>query len=152
MSRKPALLVGPRREKLLVALVADDAVNILNTVFKARGLTFHLDYTGPMPTLSASRPGVEPETFITADSRTKKSWFHPIANPDLGSALADLLERLAKIEARLLLVIQKDRQGRRWAKLQLHVAGSRGIALTILDINRGRKVSDNAFALPGSPP
>lgn len=149
MSQKPALLIGPRRDKLLVALVAADALDILNTVFKARGLTFHLDYTGPFPVLSASRPGVEPETFLTADSRTKRSWFHPIKNHDLGSALADLVERLAKIETRMLLVIQKDKRGRRWAKLQLHVAGARRIALTVLDVNRGHKVSDNSFALPG---
>lgn len=149
MKKKPALL-GKQREKLIVALVADDAVNVLNTVFKTRGLTFHLDYTGNTPKLLVSRPGVEPEVFITADARTKKSWFHPIINHELHSALVDLLDRLHKIEARLLLVIQKDKQQRKWAKLQLHVAGSRNIALTILDINRGQKISDNEFCLPGA--
>lgn len=150
--KKKSPLVGVQREKLLVALVADDAVNILNTVFKARGLIFHLDYTDHSPKLLVSRPGVDPEVFISADARSKKSWFHPVKNPDLQSALIDLMERLNKIEARLLLVIQKDKQGKRWAKLQLHVAGSRGIALTILDINRGQKISDHEFCLPGEEP
>lgn len=150
MSKKKSQLVGIHREKLLVALVADDAVNILNTVFKTRGLTFHLDYTGNTPKLLVSRPGVEPELFISADPRTKRSWFHAVSNPELQSALIDLTERLAKIQAHFLLVVQKDRQGRRWAKLQLHVVGSRGIALTILDINRGQKISDNEFCLPGA--
>lgn len=149
MTKKKTPLVGVHREKLLVALVADDAVNVLNTVFKARGLTFHLDYTGHSPKLSVSRPGVDSEIFLSADARTKKSWFHPISNPQLHSALTDLMGRLGKLQASLLLVVQKDRQGKRWAKLQLHVAGSRGIALTILDINRGQKISDNEFCLPG---
>lgn len=150
MKAKGRPFVGVQRERLLLALVAEDALNILNTVFKTRGLTIHIDYTTNTPKLLVSRPGVEPEVFMTADARTKKTWYMPIVNEQLQLALTDLLERLAKIEAHLLFVIQKDKQQRKWAKLQLHVAGSRGTAITILDINRGHKISDSEFCLPGA--
>lgn len=149
---KKARLVGTQREKLIVALVAEDALVALNTVFKTRGLTFTLDYTGPNPWLYISRPGVEPELLMAADPRTKHCSIFVPHHPELRSAYVDLIERLASIEARLILVTQKDKQQRKWAKLQLHVVGSRTTALTILDINRGQKISDTEFCLPGEKP
>lgn len=144
------VFVGSKREQLLVALVTTDIVNALNTVFKARGLSFTLDWTGTNPQLTVERPGVEPELFMQADYRTKKYFTLVPRHPDLQSALVDLQDRLAKLEAKLVLVTQRTKDQKRWAKLQVHVVGSRGYALNILETPRKTKRTENNFNLPGA--
>lgn len=140
--------IGSKRERLLVAVMAVDIVNVLNTVFRARGLKFILDWTGKAPALYVERPGVEPELFMMADYRTKKYTTLVPRHPELQSALVDLVDRLSKLDAKLVLVTQKDKNQKRWAKLQVHVAGSRGYALNILEVPRGTKRVETEFNLP----
>lgn len=140
--------IGSKRERLLVAVMAVDIVNALNTVFRARGLKFKLDWTGKAPALYVERPGVEPELFMMADYRTKKYTTLVPRHPELQSALTDLVDRLAKMDAKFVLVTQKDRNQKRWAKLQVHVDGSKGYALNILEVPRGTKKTETEFNLP----
>lgn len=141
--------VGSSRERLLVAVLTVDIVNVLNTVFKARGLSFTLDWMGKNPVLLVSRPGVEPELFMQACFRTKKYFTLVPRHPDLQSAVVDLVDRLSKLDTKLVLVTQKDRNQKRWAKLQVHVDGSRGFALNILETPRKTKRIESEFNLPG---
>lgn len=141
--------IGSNRERLLVAVMAIDVVNVLNTVFRTRGLSFTLDWMGKNPVLLVSRPRVDPELFMQACFRTKKYLTLVPRHPDLQSAVVDLVDRLSKLDAKLVLVTQKDRNQKRWAKLQVHVAGSRGYALNVLEVPRGTKRVETEFNLPG---
>ena len=140
--------VGSKRERLLVAVMAVDIVNVLNTVFKTRGLEMTLDWTNKAPQLYVARPGVEPELFMMANFQTKRYVTLVPRHPELQSALADLVDRLAKMDAKFVLVTQKDRTQKRWAKLQVHVDGSRGYALNIFEVPRGTKKTESEFNLP----
>lgn len=138
-----------QKERLILTLVAGDVTQALNTVCKVRGIHFHIDYTKHNPRLLISRPGVEPEMLMQFDTRLKRCYFSAPSNPDLILAVKDFNERLDKLEANFLLVAEKDKNGKSWAKLQIHVGGARRMALTILDIPKGKSISDNQFELPG---
>lgn len=140
--------IGSNRERLLVAVTAIDVVNALNTVFHARGLKLTLDWTSKAPRLYVERPGVEPELFMMANFQTKRYVTLVPRHPELQSALMDLIDRLAKMDAKFVLVTQKDRSQKRWAKLQVHVSGSRGYALNVLEVPRGTKKTETEFNLP----
>lgn len=140
--------IGSKRERLLVAVVAVDVVNVLNTVFRARGLEFTLDWTGKAPQLFVSRPGNEPELFMEACFRTKKYQTLVPRNEELSSALVDLIERMSKMDSRFVLVTQRSKDQKKWAKLQVHVSGSKGYALNVLETLRGTKRTEKEFNLP----
>jgi hypothetical protein len=147
---KAKKLLASQKERLVLALLANDITTALNTVCKARGLSFHLDYTEHTPYLYISRPGVDKQLLMSFSTRTKRSVLsvRPM-HPDLFSAMTDLNDRLTKLEARLILVAERDKQHRWWAKLQVHVSGARNLALTILDVQKGKVVVDNTFQMHG---
>lgn len=147
---KAKKLLASQKERLVLALLANDITTVLNTVCKARGLTFHLDYTEHTPHLLISRPGVDPRLLMSFATRIKRCVFvtSPM-HPDLDSAIHDLFTRLAKLDARMILVAERDKQHRWWAKLQVHVSGARTLALTILDVQKGKVIKDNTFQMHG---
>lgn len=137
-----------QKEKLILALLAGDITKALNLVCKVRGLKFHLNYLTKQPQLLVSRPGVEPETLMSFDTRSKRCFHHSPSNPDLYLAVDDLFSRLKNFEAHMILVAEKDKKSRRWAKLQVHVSGARKMAISVLYTPQGTEVVESEFEMP----
>lgn len=89
------------------------------------------------------------ETIMVFNTRKKICMYSAPTHPELVLAVQDINERFSKLEASLILVAEKDRNYRSWAKLQIHVAGAHKMALTILDVVKGKSISDSNFELPG---
>lgn len=148
--KKPARLVGADRDRLLIALLMHDVTAALNQVMRTRGLKLTLDATHKdhQVRLFVSRPGVEPQGWMVANSRTKVCAMVVPPHPELASAVVDIIERLAKFEARLILLCHKPPGKKITGKLQVQFSGARLYVLTIADVVAGKIVHETTFTTP----
>lgn len=130
---------------LLMYLVQEDLIPPINTALKARRGSFIVDYTTHSPELKLKMPGVDAERWMWADTRRHMTYITRPKNPNLRLLAQDLIERLEKHEANLMLGVVKNKHNQKIAKLQIFVKGSRKIALTLLDTPKGTQRIDNQF-------
>ena len=135
-------------DRLLMAIQTDDIIEALNIPLRARRGTFGLDYTGHTPKLYAVCVGCEPEHIASVDTRRRCAvWARPKQEP-LALMVEDIRRRLAKLSAGLHLIVQRDAQQRRVAKLQVTSSDSRHIAIWLAHVPRHqRKGSIGPFTL-----
>lgn len=133
--------------KLELVLVTPDAIEVWNTVIKARGLYFILSYKTKTPTLYVGTKDMKPEPFMWIDTRQKYLGREMILNPDASIGVADLNERLAKIGLRLTLMYKQNKQKQKSVSLRF-VSTSGGSMMTVLDtVKKGEQKEYVQFAL-----
>lgn len=133
--------------KLELALVTPDAIQAWNTVVKARGLFFILDYTTHSPVLFVGTKDREPQPWMYVDTRRKSILKLPL-NGDEGLAVQDLTERLAKLG--LTLTVRFDQVKTTKQKfISLRLVSIHGGAMTtVLDrLKKGQRRTYVQFAL-----
>lgn len=121
-------------DKVVMALSTGDMLDAVNIPLRARRGRLRLDYaTLPYPVLMISCPGIDPEPLCRLHTRGTVPWTETLIprNEALRRMVADIAERTAKIGAALVLAHAKDRQGRKYVRLQLTHADSRYVALTL---------------------
>lgn len=136
-----------KRNQLELALVTPDAIEIWNTVVKARGLYFILSYKTKIPTLYVGTKDQKPEALLWVDTRKKYIQMEPIKNPNASLGVKDLYDRLAKIGLRLTLMYKQNSQKQKSISLRL-VSLYGGAMTTVLDtVKKGEQKEYVQFAL-----
>ena len=138
------------KDKLIVALQMDECLNAINTTMRVRGITLRLDYAGAdhLARLWVSRPGVEEQGWMVTNPRKKNTfWIYP-AHPDLRAFVEDVMERLRKLDATMVIAAEKPYNKKPIAKLQIQFAGAKRIVLTLVDVEKGKSKKDVGFLTP----
>ena len=148
--KKVAPIVGLQRDKLIVALMLDDAVAAVNQAMKVRGITLHIDYTNKdhCARLWVSRPGVEKQGWMITNPRNKQTFFIHPAHPDLRAFTMDIMERMSNMDATIVLAAQTRFNKKPVAKVQIQFTGSQRIVLTLVDVEKGKAKIDTGFTTP----
>ena len=131
---------------LLMHLLQEDLIGPVNTALRARKGEFIVDYTTYTPELMLCMPGCKPERWMWCDTRRHVTYMTRPKHPDLRLLAQDLTERLDKHDANLMLGVVKNANNCSIAKLQIFVKGSRKIALTLLDVAKGKLKRDGQFS------
>lgn len=146
---KKSPITGHYRDKLLVALDMPELLGAVNAAMRVRRAELTLDYAcDHHPRLLLSRPGVEAERIMVLDTRKHLCYISPPTNQELLAIFLDIMERLAKLNARMRLTGTRPKQGPRRAALQIHVDGANTIAITLMDVLKGKRNKDTSFQLP----
>lgn len=138
---------GITKSKMVMALITPDLIEEWNTAVRVRHLYFILDYTGHVPTLFIGAQNVNPEPWLSYNTKTKMHTRHALKDEHLRLGAKDLLERFAKYEAALFIKHTKNRQKQQFASLGI-TANAAGMITTVLDtIKKGTKKDYVHFAL-----
>lgn len=138
-----------QRDKLIVALQAEEMVAAINLALRTRHATLEIDYTQDMfPRLYLERPGIKAECIMKLDPRKHCCYIIPPTNRELFVIFADITERLYKLGGRLSLTGVRPKEGPRRCLLQVYVDGATQIALTLLKTTKGHRKKDHVFQLP----
>ena len=148
--KKSAPISSALRDKLIVALQMDEAVAAVNQALRVRGITLHIDFTNKdhQARLWVSRPGVEKQGWMITNPRSRKTYFIHPQHPDLRAFTMDIMERMANMEATLVLASENRFNKKPIAKLQIQFTGSRRIVLTLVDVEKGKAKIDTGFTTP----
>lgn len=137
------------KDKLIVGLTMDDATAAINQAMRVRKLKFTLDFSEDTHArLYAGMPGAPRECVMEVSPRTKICYRKTPQNRDLRAAIDDMHERLAKLNAGLILTAFKSPNKKPESRLQLRVGGARTVALTLMDCIKGKSKIDSSFQLP----
>lgn len=148
MSQKKPI-AGALRDKLIIALQMQDLVGQLNLAMRVRKISFTLDYSiDHSPRLYMQMPGVPAQLVMWLDVRKHCCYIQPPSNRELFVAFADITERLYKQGGRLSLTGDKPKEGPRRCKFQIYVDGADKIALTLVDVTKGKRATETSFQLP----
>lgn len=129
-------------DKAVMVLSEDDLLDAVNVPLRARRGRLLLDYaTMPYPVLMIGCPGIDPEPLCRLHTRGSVPWTETLVPRDetLRALSAHIAERTAKIPAALVLAHAKDKQGRKFVRLQLKHDDSRYVALTLYGTWKGHK-------------
>lgn len=121
-------------DKAVMVLSEDDLLDAVNIPLRARRGRLLLDYaTMPYPVLMIGCPGIAPEPLCRLHTRGSVPWTETLVPRDetLRALSAYIAERTEKIPAALVLAHAKDKQGRKFVRLQLKHDDSRYVALTL---------------------
>lgn len=146
--KKDLRIVGAQRDRLIVGLTMGDALAAINLAMRVRKLTFTLDFTDHIAKLFVSMPGVPREGVMVVSPRNKVCYRVNPGNRELFVAIADLHDRLAKLESGLILTAFKEPGKKPESRLQMRVGGARTIALTLMDCVKGHIKHDTSFQMP----
>ena len=147
--KKAAPFIGAQREKLIIALSAQDLVGGINLAMRVRKMTFTLNYsTDHFARLFVALYDGKPEQFMLLDQRKHCCYITSPRNRELLVAMQDITNRLHNFGGRLSLTGDKPRTGPKRAMLQVYVDGAEKIALTLMSTTKGKTVSDTSFQLP----
>ncbi|QYW02248.1 hypothetical protein PP740_gp094 [Stenotrophomonas phage Philippe] len=133
--------------KLLMSLITPDLIEEWNTAVRARHLYVILDYTNHIPTLWIGAEGVDPEVWMTLNTRTHIHKYHAVKHETLRLGVMDLVERFAKHEARLFIKHSKNKQKQQFASLGITAQASGAITTVLVTIKKGTKKDYVHFAL-----
>jgi len=148
-SKKPPPIVGAQRDKLIVALLMQDMLAAINLAMRVRKLKFTLDYSDDhFARLYLEAPDIPPERIMLLDPRKHCCFITAPRNRELFFATVDIIERLEKLGGKLSLTGDRPKQGPRRALLQVYVDGATKIALTLMDVHKGKVKHDTSFQLP----
>lgn len=135
-------------DRVTVRLLLDDALKLLNGALARRKASIRITYRGDVASVALEAPGELLETIMA----TRPGQRLPIrivpVQPTLSGLHFEITDGLAKMGAKLFLVIQKDKTtSARYAKLQVFFNESRLVALTLMDTRRGTTKSDTEYHL-----
>lgn len=139
MDLRKAIGQPMKADRLLMALVTDDVMDAINIPLRARRGTFAIDYSDHIPLLYVYAKGIPPQVWMACNTRARQTNVHKMISPDLGLMVNDMVERLARLNAKLCFSPCRDKQNRRMVKLQVISADSRNIAITLATVLRGHK-------------
>lgn len=129
--------MGPTQaDRLFMAVATEDLIEAVNVPLRARHATFGIDYTGNAPELHLHAPECGSERVAIIDTRRRCAIFQRPKQEALAIIVQDITRRLAQHGASLAFIVQKDRQQRRIAKLQIVADDSRHIALWLAKVPR----------------
>lgn len=149
MTQKTLPFTGVQKDKFILALVVNDVTSAINTALRIRKATFTLDYSEDhFARLYVSMPGINKEMVLRLDQRKHICYVTFPKNRSLFAVMQDISERLAKLGASLNLTGDRPKQGPARAVLQVYVQGADKIAISLMDVFKGKKKSDTAFQLP----
>lgn len=133
--------------KMVMALITPDLIEEWNTAVRARRLYFILDYTTHTPTLWIGSENVNPEVWMSLDTRSHTHTHHRLKDEHLQLGAKDLMERFAKHEAALFIKHKKNKAKQQFASLGI-TANAAGFITTVLDtIKKGTRKEYVHFAL-----
>lgn len=139
-------------DKMLMAVATDEMLDAINIPLRTRKGRFVLDYVGqPFPVLLQCAPGISAEPICRIHTRGPAPRTEMLVPRDsqLQLIVTDMAERLAKVPASLVIAHSKDRQGRKYARLQVIHGESRYVALTLHGTWKGFKSEPiGPFAAP----
>lgn len=148
-TKKDNRILGIQRDKLIVGLTMGDAVAAINLALRVRKAAFIIRFDEDfLARCYLEMPGVKPEGVFVVNPRTKVCYGSAPKHPDIEALVGDLHERLAKLEAGIILTAEKPPNAKPEAKLQLRVGGARQVALTLMDCKKGFSKRDHQFKLP----
>lgn len=142
MSTLRKILTPTKSDRMLMALLSAELLDAINTPLRTRGATLRLSYLVNGPALRINESDDTRSLWMELNTRTRKCIAWQPFWPPAGRIASDIVDRLAKLDAQLILVSDKPVSGPRIAKLQIHVADSRNICLTLAEARRGSVVSD----------
>lgn len=129
--------LGPTQaDRLYMAVATEDLLEAVSIPLRARHATFRIDYTGNTPELYLHAAGHKEERVAIVDTRRRCAVFMRPKNEVLAIIVQDITRRLAQYGASLAFIVEKDRQQRRIAKLQIVADDSRHIALWLAKVPR----------------
>lgn len=135
------------KSKLVMSLITPDLIEEWNIAVRARRLYFVLDYTTHTPKLLIGSQDVDPEVWMSLDTRTHTHTIHALKDEHLRLGAKDLRDRFMKHEAALFLKHKKNKQKQQFVSLGI-TANAAGVITTVLDtIKKGAMKSYVQFAL-----
>ncbi|UZV39825.1 hypothetical protein [Xanthomonas virus PB119] len=127
------------KSKMVMALITPDLIEEWNTAVRARRLYFILDYTTHTPTLYIGAQDVNPEPWLSYNTKTQMHIRHALSNEHLKLGAKDVIERFAKHEAAIFIKHSKNRQKQQFASLGI-TANAAGFITTVLStIKKGTR-------------
>lgn len=143
------------REKLIIAVQLNEAIDHVNTALAARKAELILDYTDrTMLVLKVGMPGVNGKMIVVpwlaANPRnpTRCQGYWP-ADPDLNALVHDIMERLTRLHAYIAIgVTTLHPSKKKLGKLQIFFQESKRMAITLSDVDKGAKKATMKFEPP----
>jgi hypothetical protein len=134
-------------DRLFVRLRIDDALATINDVLRRRKATLHVAYPSHTAFVYLEMPGSPRQVVFSTKPGQRNATRWLVEDPSLNSLEYELREKLARIGAKLFLVIQTGKDQARWAKLQVFFDDSRTVAATLLECKRKTSTFDKEFTL-----
>lgn len=138
-----------QRERLIIALLLEDALDILNGAIKKYGLSFLLDYGHDhSPRLFVHAGHYTPEQILYLDPR-KHCCFISVPKIRLHQeAYLGMVRQLGESGVTMRLVNTQIPNGPRIAKLQLLFKGAGSNAITLMEVRKGNSLTETSFEMP----
>ena len=138
-----------QRERLIIALLLEDALDILNGAIKKYGLSFLLDYGHDhSPRLFIHAGHHTPEQVLYLDPR-KHCCFISVPKIRLHqAAYFEMVHQLNQLGVSMRLANTQIPNGPRVAKLQLLFKGAGSNAITLMEVKKGKSLTETSFEMP----
>lgn len=135
------------QDKLILTLLVNDITAAINAVMRIRKMRLKLDFTKHHAELHILDSRGNSGRYMMANPRTKQRFVCAL-DEQFESFTEDLELRLQKLNAKMILVCDRDKNKRTLAKVQVHVVGTYAMALTISEVVRGSTITETEFQTP----